>query len=280
MATRMQQRRGTAADWAAQNPVLMDGEIGFETDTHMIRVGDGVTQFLNLPRYAGPIGPQGSSGAQGPQGIQGNTGPTGPAGLVWKGSWGAGNPYAVNDVVSSAGGTYRRIVAGTTATAPQADAVNWAPVALPGPQGAAGPQGVQGDPGSFGAVGSSRVPTAETTVATTYAELTTVQRVTAVCGATGHLVIMWRALATNNTAGFSSLISVDVVDNTNSSVVFAASDNDSAQYTGVNANNGGVISCMLDVGGLVAGRSYTVTQKFRASGGTSTFSHRQLIVMA
>lgn len=51
MATRMLQRRGTAAEWAAQNPVLSDGEIGFETDTKIIRVGDGETAWndLSLP---------------------------------------------------------------------------------------------------------------------------------------------------------------------------------------------------------------------------------------
>ncbi len=57
MATRMQQRRGTMAEWTAANPVLLDGEIGFETDTHFIRVGDGVTAFLDLPRYAGNVTP-------------------------------------------------------------------------------------------------------------------------------------------------------------------------------------------------------------------------------
>jgi hypothetical protein len=57
MATRMlQQRRGTLADWTTANPVLMDGEIGFETDTHMIRVGDGITAYLDLPQYVGPQG--------------------------------------------------------------------------------------------------------------------------------------------------------------------------------------------------------------------------------
>jgi hypothetical protein len=48
MATRMQQRRGTAADFAAQNPVLSAGELGFETDTKVIKVGDGVTAWNAL----------------------------------------------------------------------------------------------------------------------------------------------------------------------------------------------------------------------------------------
>jgi hypothetical protein len=48
MATRMQQRRGTAADWAAQNPILAAGEIGFETDTKVIKLGDGATPWASL----------------------------------------------------------------------------------------------------------------------------------------------------------------------------------------------------------------------------------------
>lgn len=43
--TRMLQRRGTAAEWAAANPVLGDGELGFERDTKIIKMGDGVTPW-------------------------------------------------------------------------------------------------------------------------------------------------------------------------------------------------------------------------------------------
>lgn len=48
MATRMLQRRGTAAAWAAQNPVLSAGEIGFETDTKVLKMGDGVNAWNDL----------------------------------------------------------------------------------------------------------------------------------------------------------------------------------------------------------------------------------------
>lgn len=48
MATRMQQRRGTSAEWTAHNPILADGEIGFETDTTRIKIGDGVTHWNEL----------------------------------------------------------------------------------------------------------------------------------------------------------------------------------------------------------------------------------------
>lgn len=45
-------RRGTAAQWAGANPVLLDGEPAWETDTGNLRIGDGVTAFLSLPIYS------------------------------------------------------------------------------------------------------------------------------------------------------------------------------------------------------------------------------------
>lgn len=48
MATRMQQRRGTATQWTTANPVLAAGEIGFEIDTNKFKVGDGINQWADL----------------------------------------------------------------------------------------------------------------------------------------------------------------------------------------------------------------------------------------
>lgn len=48
MATRMLQRRGTALEWSTLNPVLADGEIGWERDTGIFKVGDGVTAYNSL----------------------------------------------------------------------------------------------------------------------------------------------------------------------------------------------------------------------------------------
>lgn len=54
MGTKMQQRRGSAADWSNANPTLDEGEIGFETDTKVVKVGDGVTAWNNLnPPFLG-----------------------------------------------------------------------------------------------------------------------------------------------------------------------------------------------------------------------------------
>ena len=48
MATRMQQRRGTAAQWTAADPILAAGEIGFVTDTGQFKIGDGVNNWSSL----------------------------------------------------------------------------------------------------------------------------------------------------------------------------------------------------------------------------------------
>ena len=52
MAARMQQRRGTAAQWTSANPVLGSGEIGFETDTSKFKIGNGTSTWSNLTYFA------------------------------------------------------------------------------------------------------------------------------------------------------------------------------------------------------------------------------------
>ena len=48
----MQQRRGTAAQWTAANPILAAGEIGFETDTSKFKMGNGSSTWGNLQYFA------------------------------------------------------------------------------------------------------------------------------------------------------------------------------------------------------------------------------------
>ena len=42
----------TATQFTTENPILQDGEIGYEKDTHLLKVGDGTTKWNELP-YAG-----------------------------------------------------------------------------------------------------------------------------------------------------------------------------------------------------------------------------------
>ena len=46
----MKQRRDTFANWAAENPVLLDGELGIVSDDpNLYKVGDGSTAWNALP---------------------------------------------------------------------------------------------------------------------------------------------------------------------------------------------------------------------------------------
>jgi hypothetical protein len=56
MATRMQQRRGTASQWISSNsgngPILNAGEIGWESDTNKFKIGDGVSYWADLDYFS------------------------------------------------------------------------------------------------------------------------------------------------------------------------------------------------------------------------------------
>lgn len=52
MAYSIQFRRDTSANWTSVNPVLLQGEPGFETDTGKLKIGDGTNPW-NALEYAG-----------------------------------------------------------------------------------------------------------------------------------------------------------------------------------------------------------------------------------
>ena len=54
-------RRGTAAEWSAANPILADGEPGYEKDTRKEKRGDGVTHWIDLPYLTTGTGSGGTS---------------------------------------------------------------------------------------------------------------------------------------------------------------------------------------------------------------------------
>ena len=54
--TVLQLRRGTATEWPTANPVLAQGELGYETDTNQYKVGDGTSTWSALS-YGGIAGP-------------------------------------------------------------------------------------------------------------------------------------------------------------------------------------------------------------------------------
>jgi hypothetical protein len=79
MATRIQLRRDTAENWTNNNPTLAEGEIGFETDTGLFKIGANNTAWTSLA-YAQVAGPMGNPGDDGPQGPQGEPGQQGEPG--------------------------------------------------------------------------------------------------------------------------------------------------------------------------------------------------------
>lgn len=134
MAQVIQMRRGTAAEWTAANPLLAQGEIGTELDTHKWKCGDGTLHWNVLPYVTGGPGPQGPKGDTGSQGPAGATGPAGPQGPK-------GADSTVPGPAGPAGTTGAQGVKGDT-----------------GATGAAGPTGPQGVKGDTGATGPQGVP--------------------------------------------------------------------------------------------------------------------------
>ena len=125
MAYRIVLRQDTAANWTKYNPLLLNGEFGFEEDTDKLKLGDGVHKWRDLPYWT--PGPRGATGSKGPTGATGPQGETGATGST---------------------GADSTVPGPTGATGPQG---------VQGPQGetgATGPQGIQGPTGSGGALGA------------------------------------------------------------------------------------------------------------------------------
>ena len=51
MASKIQLRRDVRENWEFVNPILSQGELGLEMDTNNIKIGDGVTAWLDLGYY-------------------------------------------------------------------------------------------------------------------------------------------------------------------------------------------------------------------------------------
>lgn len=45
---KLQLRRDTAATWLAVNPILAEGEIGYESDTNAMKIGNGIATWSEL----------------------------------------------------------------------------------------------------------------------------------------------------------------------------------------------------------------------------------------
>ena len=71
---RVQHKRMTATEWRSSPVILLEGEIGVESDTGYLKVGDGRSVFTSLKYLTGPKGDRGEKGQQGEQGAPGRDG--------------------------------------------------------------------------------------------------------------------------------------------------------------------------------------------------------------
>lgn len=143
---RVQHKRMTASDWANSPLVLLDGELGVESDTGKVKVGNGRDRFSALQYLTGPKGDKGERGETGPKGadgvmrfeeltseqretLKGAQGPAGPTG-----------PRGADGAPGQKGGTGPRGEQGPPGPA--------------GPRGADGARGAQGPTGPRGADGA------------------------------------------------------------------------------------------------------------------------------
>ena len=48
LKARIRLKKDTSEAWRINNPVLLDGEAGYESDTNLMKVGDGIHRWLEL----------------------------------------------------------------------------------------------------------------------------------------------------------------------------------------------------------------------------------------
>jgi len=150
-------------NWTFYNPVLLNGEMGINTDTYQFKLGDGTKHWLDLS-YNGLYG---GFGATGPTGVGGggDTGATGPIGGT--GPIGRIGPVATGPI-GDTGATGGTGAAGLT-----------------GPQGAIGPQGPTGPQSVATGPTGVRGPTGQGYTGLTGASTTGATGFTGLVGPTG-----------------------------------------------------------------------------------------------
>ena len=129
-----QQRSDTAANWTANNPVLLAGEMGVESDTFKFKFGDGTSRWSTLP-YVNTAGGTGAKGDKGDPGADGAPGKDGATPAI-----GSNGNWFINGVDTN-----------KPSRGAQGDK---------GETGSAGKQGIQGPTGPAGAAAGFGAPTA------------------------------------------------------------------------------------------------------------------------
>ena len=134
---RVQHKRMSASDWARSDFVLYDGELGIESDTGNVKVGNGNDQFSALQYLTGPKGDRGERGEVGPRGADG--------------------VMRFEALTSEQKESLRGPQGPTGQTGPQGNTGPAGPAGPRGPEGQRGPQGLPGPTGPQGPRGADGV---------------------------------------------------------------------------------------------------------------------------
>lgn len=129
----------TESEWIASSVILLAGEVGFASDTQVIKVGNGKDLWKNLKSYKGEKGDRGQTGPQGPQGQKGATGDRGLKGD--RGDTGPRGPQGIQGPKGQDG-----VVTFESLSQSQKDSLK----GEKGDRGPQGPRGIQGDAGANG----------------------------------------------------------------------------------------------------------------------------------
>lgn len=134
---RVQHKRMSASDWASSTLVLLDGELGVESDTGNVKVGNGRDRFSALQYLTGPKGDRGDRGETGPRGADG--------------------VMRFEALTSEQRESLRGPQGSTGQTGPQGNTGPAGPAGPRGPEGQRGPQGLPGPTGPQGPRGADGV---------------------------------------------------------------------------------------------------------------------------
>ena len=134
---RVQHKRMSASDWASSSLVLLDGELGVESDTGKVKVGNGRDRFSTLQYLTGPKGDRGERGETGPRGADG--------------------VMRFEELTSQQRESLRGSQGLTGERGPQGNTGPLGPAGPRGPEGQRGPQGLPGPTGPQGPRGADGV---------------------------------------------------------------------------------------------------------------------------
>lgn len=153
---RVQHKRMSKAEWLSSDEILLAGEIGVETDTSLLKIGDGITPYRDLSYLKGEKGEPGEKGETGEPGKPGKDGVVSFEQLTPEqirqitGPRGEPGPRGERGLRGEPGAKGERGLPGQTG--PQGER------GLPGPQGIQGERGIpgaKGDPGPQGRQGNA-----------------------------------------------------------------------------------------------------------------------------